>query len=297
MRSQSKDYVRLTKVETPPVQLKSSMKKSTRTNQLKSILKKSTQTKRESTASNDLPAKSSKRSSVTSPTSDIPSKIVRLGSLPPPPPPLPPRSTSQRSTRGKKRTGGKKRQSKETPKDDALDKTEPEPGETALESGKLKDMSVHKIPEDTGSSIVPNSPPALLCTPKDPTSSDDDTVEKAILESAKVKDKKDRKAKDNDGQNIVKQDSSSLFVPKRPSEPPVDPSGPSAEFSKSGKNIGSESIYGGLIEFENAILETGDDQVDAKKAMVQKIKSKRCVKNKQHKPALNVKILYFPKQI
>jgi hypothetical protein len=72
-------------------------------------------------------------------------------------------------------------------------------------------------------------------------------------------------------QNVVKQDSSSLFVPERLSESPAVPSGPSVE-SKS--MMGSED--GGFIGFENAILmETGDDQINVKNAMIQKIKSKR----------------------
>ena len=74
-------------------------------------------------------------------------------------------------------------------------------------------------------------------------------------------------AKDNDEQSVVKQDSSSLFDP----ESPAVPSGPSVE---SKIMMGSED--GGFIGFENAILmETGDDQINVKNAMIQKIKSKR----------------------
>ena len=305
------DYMPLTKVKTQPDESLHTKVK-TQPVERKSILKN----KRESTAiidSSELSPKSTRRSSGRSDTSDVPT--VKRGSLPPPPPPLP-TLTSQRPTRGKRHSGGKTRQStgskKETPKDGAVGLDE-----TALDRGKAKDMPVHKTSKDSGSPNVPNSSPVSSSNPKGSTSSDIHTLEKAVLESGKVGDAQVHRmasanvpeaspngdkidlpkvgnAKDNNGQNVVKQDSSSLFVPKRPSEPaaakrpsgPAFPSGPS-----SGKSMGSEDIYGGLIGFENAILETGDDQINVKKATIQKIKVKKvqntwlCVRTKRLKNA------------
>ncbi|CAB3990632.1 A disintegrin and metallo ase with thrombospondin motifs adt-1-like isoform X2, partial [Paramuricea clavata] len=269
LRSQNKDYMPLTKVKTQPVEPRSSVKN-----------------KRGSTAPDSSELPSTKRSSVTSDTSDVFSKLGRL------PPPLPPLPTSQRPTRAKRHPGGKTRLSpdskKEIPKDGTV-----RLDETALERGKAKDMPVHKTAKDSGSPNVPSNPLVSSFTPKGSTSSDVYTIEKAVSESGKVRDAQVHKmasstvpegspngvkidlpkvgnATDNDEQDVVKQDSSSLFVPKRLSESPTVPSGPSVE-SKS--MMGSED--GGLIGFENAILmETGDDQVNTKNVMIQKIKSK-----------------------
>ena len=125
--------------------------------------------------------------------------------------------------------------------------------QTSLDDGKVKDAKIHK----TGSQSVTQASP------------DDDKVSPANIQNAK-----------DAGQNLVKRDSSSQFVPKRPSVPST---GSSVDSSKSGNSVGSECAYGGLIDFENAILETGNDEVDVKKAMIQKIKSKRYPAKTQNK--------------
>ena len=125
--------------------------------------------------------------------------------------------------------------------------------QTSLDDGNVKDAKIHK----TGSQSVTQASP------------DDDKVSPANIQNAK-----------DAGQNLVKRDSSSQFVPKRPSVPST---GSSVDSSKSGNSVGSECAYGGLIDFENAILETGNDEVDVKKAMIQRIKSKRYLAKTQNK--------------
>lgn len=128
--------------------------------------------------------------------------------------------------------------------------------QASLDDGKVKDGKIHKA----GSLSVTQASPS------------NDKVSPANIENAK-----------DAGQNAVKQDSSSQFVLKRPSLPPAISTGSSVGPSKSGNSVGSQSTYGGLIDFENAILETGDDQADVKQAMIQRIRSKRYQAKTQYK--------------
>ena len=178
---------------------------------------------------------------------------------------------------------------KPSPKNDTvgLDEHQLKSGRSSLKSGKVKDVPSHEITKDSASPNVPTGSPVPLSGQKGPEPSDNITLGKAILESGKVEDAKLHKirsssvtksssshsnGKKNYAENVVKQDSSTFFVPKKAPEPSSTASGPSELLGMGSK---SEDIYGGFIGFENAILETGDDQVNVRKAKIQKIRSKR----------------------
>ena len=224
-------------------------------------------------------------------------------------------SRKKKNTRGKHRQSTNSKENPPTyDGEDKLDKTTLECWKAAIQNEKLKETE--KTTKDLTSTNVLNNPSVSSSaakvpaskddvsdglhvsspTPKGPTTGSNNAVKGVVLESDKdasphktsssaitegssTGDKSGLpnlgNARDNDGPNIVKLDSSSLFVPKKTSEPPVVPSGSSAESSTSGKIAEYESMYGGLIGFENAILETGDKEI--KKAMIQKVKSKRFV--------------------
>lgn len=229
--------------------------------------------------------KSTKRESVVANSSVRPSNLdprnapprpVKLGSFPPPAPPLPDKSAFKRPRREKRRPW--KRTGKETPKDagNGLDKP-------ALEAEDSKFMQIHEPPK------VPNRNAPNIPSISSSTSKDRSVTE----ESRNVKDPNAHKIEsregspnpgknsqadgenvnDNERQGVVKQNSSALFVPKKLSVSLSTPSG-----STSDESMGTENVYGGLIGFENAILETGDDQVDIKRATIKRIRSKRYAK-------------------
>ena len=188
---------------------------------------------------------------------------------PPPPPPVPKRKESEKSTDLQK----------SSPKNGTvgLDEHQLKSGRSSLKSGKAKDVSSHEITKDYASPNVRTGSPVPLSGQKGPEPSDNITLGTAILESGKVEDAKLYKIRSSSvtkgaGEKVVKQDSSTLFVSKKAPEASSTASGSSKH---PGMGSQSEDIYGGLIGFENAILETGDDQVNVRRAKIQKIRSKR----------------------
>jgi hypothetical protein len=166
---------------------------------------------------------------------------------------------------------------------DKFDKNTLERWKAALQQKKLNDMATEKTTKHSASTEKTGSTDDLInrpgtSTPQGPASRDDVSDGLHVSPSTPQHPTTGNglpNLGDDNGEKVVKHDSSSLFVPERPPEPPVVSSGSSAESSKSSGITESESMYGGLIGFENAILETGDEQV--KRAMIQKVKSKRFV--------------------
>ena len=216
--------------------------------QLKSILKK-----RETNIPDCVPpTKSFKHQGETTEVSH--SETNKRRSLPPPPVPTTPRPT--------RRKHGKK----ETPKNDTtkVDKVTSKQEQvvskndevtTVKGSKKVESSDVSNNPSPSSSTHEHSSIDSLdgKMTETKPTSP---VIPEVSSDGDKVGLAKVENAEGSDGKTVIKVDSSTLFVPKRPSKTSKVPA------SKSSKN--SESVYGGLMEFENAILEN-DDKTKVKK--------------------------------
>lgn len=275
----------LTRIKTEPVVLKSILK--------------STKRRRKTPDDYDLPTKSIKRNNMTSDGFEVKSKSAQRGCFPPPPSLL---SNNAALSRPRRKRRAKSRRHDDTKKEAyTSDDHTVELKKTPVASGKAKDIPLPGMSKDSESHNVASPSKSSISTVQRAISSDKsetavlEGVEKikgitvpesgssTVTEPSSTADDKiefsqvEKTNKDTEGQKVppLQQDSCSLSVGKDPPEPPSISPGPSAVVvsSKLSNATRSNSVCRSLIEFENAILETGDDLVNS--VMVQKTKSKR----------------------